>query len=138
VRGKPRRTGKGTPSNNQIFVSTHIDAHIDAVITNIDAASPVEEITPFPRFIAVTPPPSPRSTRGEGQKRPILVPPDGSNATYPVDEMSKPRDSFFREHPRNRSFDRTIIGINEYFARSGNIFFPVRTGPPLYGDAFFT
>ena len=122
----PKRTGKSTPSNNQILVSTNIDA----VINTIDSASPVEEITSFTHFIAEIRPPSPRSTRVEGQKRPILGPQNGSNAPYLVDEMSKPRDFCFCEQPRNHSFHRTIIGTNEYFARSGNIFFPVRTPRP--------
>ena len=121
----PRRTGKSTSSNNQMLVSTDIDA----VINNFELASPVKEITSFPRFIAEIRPPSPRSTRVEGQKRPILWPQNGSNALYLVDEMSKSRDFCFCEQPRNHSFHRTIIGTNEYFARSGDIFFPVRTPP---------
>ena len=121
----PRRTGKSTPINNQILVSNNIYA----VINTIDSALPAEEITAFPHFIAEIPPPSPRLTRVEGQKRPILGPQNGSNAPYLVDEMGKPRDFCFCEQPRSHSFHHTIMSTNEYFARSGNIFFPVRTPP---------
>ena len=126
----PERTGKSTPSNNQMLVSTRINA----VINTIDLALPVEEITQFPHFIAEIPPPSPRSTRAEGQKRPILGPQNGSNATYLVDEISKPRDFCFCEQPRNHSFNHTIIGTNEYFARSANIFLPSGPPRPPYSD----
>ena len=56
-----------TPSNNQILVSINIYA----VIITINSALAVEEITPFPRFVVETPPPSPCSPRAGGQKRPF-------------------------------------------------------------------